>query len=74
MMAASLKRAYFDAAKVTDEQIAKYARYYDLPGSKRAMVRAAQQIVPEKFEEFCPMRPAAAVRLLFCCMVLLHRR
>ncbi len=51
MMAVSLKRAYFDAAKVTDEQIAKYARYYDLPGSKRAMVSAAQQIVPENFEK-----------------------
>jgi pimeloyl-ACP methyl ester carboxylesterase len=51
MMAVSLKRAFFDAAKVTDELIEKYARCYCLPGSKRAMIRAAQQIIPENFEE-----------------------
>jgi pimeloyl-ACP methyl ester carboxylesterase len=42
-----LRRLFFDPAKVTSDRVERYARMLNLPGSFRALVAIARQIIPK---------------------------
>ncbi len=42
-----LRRLFFDPAKVTRDRVERYARMLNLPGSFRALVAIARQIIPK---------------------------
>jgi pimeloyl-ACP methyl ester carboxylesterase len=45
-----LKKCYYDAEKITDEQIDVYAYYGTLPGAREVLVETAKQLVPDNFD------------------------
>lgn len=50
-----LKRIFYDAGQVTEERVERYARFLDLPGSHRAMIASARQILPQ-YAHYPPAR------------------
>ncbi len=64
MMSVSLKRAYHNKSKVTDNRIIKYAQFYDLPGSRRATANAARYIFPDNFDEIRSQFPIIRIPVL----------
>lgn len=42
-----LNQVFYDKSKVTADRINRYARFFDLPGSHRAMIDSARQLIPE---------------------------
>jgi pimeloyl-ACP methyl ester carboxylesterase len=41
-----LKRAYYDASKITDSLVELYARHQSVPGTDYAFIKTAEQLVP----------------------------
>jgi pimeloyl-ACP methyl ester carboxylesterase len=50
-----LRRICYDATQVTGERVERYARFLDLPGSHRAMIASARQIMP-RYAHYPPAR------------------
>jgi pimeloyl-ACP methyl ester carboxylesterase len=48
----TLKHLFHDKAKITEERIERYARFLRLPGSYKALVWTAKQMIPEDPETF----------------------
>jgi len=46
-----LKQCYYEDDKLTEAQVMVYAAYLELPGSRYALMKTAQQIVPPNTEE-----------------------
>ncbi len=42
----TLHRLFYDASKVSEERITRYAEFYDQPGSYNSFVECAKQIIP----------------------------
>jgi Predicted hydrolases or acyltransferases (alpha/beta hydrolase superfamily) len=42
----TLRHLFYDTSLVTNERIDRYARYFDLPGARDAMIHAARSLVP----------------------------
>jgi pimeloyl-ACP methyl ester carboxylesterase len=60
----TLRHLFFDRRLITDERIGRYARYFDLPGSHRAFIRAAGAMVPPNHSEIIASIPTIAVPTL----------
>ena len=46
----TLSYLFHDQSKLNDERIERYARFYDMPGSHYAFIKAAQQIFPDEID------------------------
>ena len=64
MMSVSLKRAYYNQSKVTDNCINKHAQFYDLPESRKVTANAARYIFPDNFDEIRSQFPKIYIPVL----------
>jgi pimeloyl-ACP methyl ester carboxylesterase len=59
-----LRQAYYDDRKITRQQIENYARPFDLPNGRYALVQTARQTVPPNMEEIEKKYPTISVPTL----------
>ena len=59
-----LKNSYYDAKKITQEQIEAYARPIADKGGRHALLKTAQQIIPENIDEVIAKYPTINVPTL----------
>jgi pimeloyl-ACP methyl ester carboxylesterase len=59
-----LRQAYYDDKKITQEQVENYARPFDLPGGRYALVQTARQVIPPNMKEIECKYPTISVPTL----------
>jgi pimeloyl-ACP methyl ester carboxylesterase len=60
----TLRRIFYDPSKVTHERVERYARFLRLPGSDRALISAAKQILDDAPSSLASKIPDINVRTL----------
>jgi pimeloyl-ACP methyl ester carboxylesterase len=60
----TLERLFFDRAKVTNERVERYARYFDLPGSHHALIECAKHILPRDMDSVVAQIPTVMIPTL----------
>lgn len=46
----TLKKAFYDNSKVTEDKIHQYSQFFDMPGSHNSFVQTAKQILPKNYK------------------------
>ena len=47
----TLRKAFFDHSKITEQMVATYGAYLSLPGASQALIKTAKQMIPSNLEE-----------------------
>ncbi len=46
----TLKKAFYDKSKVTEDKIHQYSQFFDMPGSHNSFVQTAKQVLPKNYK------------------------